>query len=610
MATDEEIIKGLRQELCVPDFWIEKEWQQWSVQNFDYEATRQNPGITRSVAHNDLSKDLNTLIKALNKSGRKTQRLKQMKLSLKTAHANSVNSHFWRVRAVKSAKLSDARFIARISRAVAEVLILFQTENLATATLTKIAKDVEPQDFNKRKHEEMTDNEECDQEENEEADGYDEENDNNGDYVTKKKHEKEDDKKEEFIDSIQKNIVISNNDARHELFKWAFKLQHKNEEYTPSNDAIDEILLKRDSNLDYLNHLSISILQNWVDNDEVLSHILRISLSGIIDLAHSWTAQYCKNVFPDARWSEFEELKYPLYNLTEESSDIYNNVMKILKNEDAQLGLERQPEHEALVYLSEKRHEYSVSMNNIYYLNGNESELECMEDCYSILKIAFRGSKYKFKLGEQACIESKTVREENEKAYANNENFDSAQNIMGRRIDLLLSSYETNVSSCEWKAENVSPSVARSQESKNLRVNASILEALLRLPHENNDSNRNSFVLMYSDWIGRDGCINTIVKEGNVFIVKKLGDVFIPKSVHEIDEEFKLTIKLLYTWKKNMDALVGLVLQGINKKRRDLKKAKMSVVNNNNEEPRFIFFTPKNNRTRPSELRERNPSED
>lgn len=107
-----------------------------------------------------------------------------------------------------------------------------------------------------------------------------------------------------------------------------------------------------------------------------------------------------------------------------------------------------------------------------------------MDGCYSILKNVFRGSKYKFKLGEQACIESKNVREENEKAYASNETLDSTRNIMGRRIDLLLSSFETNISSCEWKAENVSPSVARSQESKNLRVNASILEALLRLPHE------------------------------------------------------------------------------------------------------------------------------
>lgn len=76
-----------------------------------------------------------------------------------------------------------------------------------------------------------------------------------------------------------------------------------------------------------------------------------------------------------------------------------------------------------------------------------------MEGTYSVLKIAFRGSKYKFKLGEQACIESKTVREENEKAYASNETLDSTQNIMGRRIDLLLSSFQTNISSCEWKGK-------------------------------------------------------------------------------------------------------------------------------------------------------------
>ncbi|KAG1441519.1 hypothetical protein G6F56_011446 [Rhizopus delemar] len=118
-----------------------------------------------------------------------------------------------------------------------------------------------------------------------------------------------------------------------------------------------------------------------------------------------------------------------------------------------------------------------------------------MEGCYSILKTVFRGSKYKFKLVEQACIESKTVREENEKTYAGNETLGSTQNIMGRRIDLLLSSFETNVSSCEWKAENTSPSIARRQESKNFRVNAFILEALLRLPHEKSNNNRNPFYL-------------------------------------------------------------------------------------------------------------------
>ena len=66
------------------DFWDGTEWQQWSVQNFDYEATKQNPGISRLVAHNDLNKDLATLIMALDKNSRKAQRLKQIKLALKS----------------------------------------------------------------------------------------------------------------------------------------------------------------------------------------------------------------------------------------------------------------------------------------------------------------------------------------------------------------------------------------------------------------------------------------------------------------------------------------------------------------------------------------------
>lgn len=58
-----------------------------------------------------------------------------------------------------------------------------------------------------------------------------------------------------------------------------------------------------------------------------------------------------------------------------------------------------------------------------------------------------------------------------------------------------------------------------------------------------------------------------------------------------------------------MDVLVERILQGINKKKRDIKKAKMSLINNINEIPRYIFFTPKNDRTRPSEFRQ-NPFED
>jgi hypothetical protein len=104
-----------------------------------------------------------------------------------------------------------------------------------------------------------------------------------------------------------------------------------------------------------------------------------------------------------------------------------------------------------------------------------------MDGCYEILKTIFRGGVYKFRLGEQACIESKIVREENEQKYNDSSNVDTPKNIMGCKIDIILSSLQTNISSNEWKAENASPDVIIKQECKNAKVNASILEALYRL---------------------------------------------------------------------------------------------------------------------------------
>ncbi|KAI7853840.1 hypothetical protein BDC45DRAFT_441607, partial [Circinella umbellata] len=90
-----------------------------------------------------------------------------------------------------------------------------------------------------------------------------------------------------------------------------------------------------------------------------------------------------------------------------------------------------------------------------------ESELDCMEDGYSILKIIFRGKKYHFRMGEQACFGSKVVKEYNEANYSIGGIISATHNVMGRNIDLLVSSYELRISSCEWKAENVTPASIR-----------------------------------------------------------------------------------------------------------------------------------------------------
>ncbi|KAG1053272.1 hypothetical protein G6F43_004634 [Rhizopus delemar] len=190
------------------------------------------------------------------------------------------------------------------------------------------------------------------------------------------------------------------------------------------------------------------------------------------------TKRRCKSSVLEEQNLHYEEVKplsnltHSVYNLTQKSN-YYYETLQILKGEGQSSDYERQSGHEALIYLSEKKLEYrkkrldceELQMIEILEI-ADESELECMEGCCSILKTVFHGSKYKFKLGEQACIESKNVRAENEKTFGSSQTLDSIRNIMGRRIDLLLSSFETNISSCEWKAENVSPSVARSQESE------------------------------------------------------------------------------------------------------------------------------------------------
>ncbi|KAI9270621.1 hypothetical protein BDA99DRAFT_421240, partial [Phascolomyces articulosus] len=90
----------------------------------------------------------------------------------------------------------------------------------------------------------------------------------------------------------------------------------------------------------------------------------------------------------------------------------------------------------------------------------NESELDSMEDCYTVLKIVFRVPQYK---GEQVCAESKAVREQNGKDYSKGGVFSTTHYIMGRKIDLLVSSNNQNIPSCEWKADNVTSNTIRKQ---------------------------------------------------------------------------------------------------------------------------------------------------
>ncbi|GAA5806077.1 hypothetical protein HPULCUR_011605 [Helicostylum pulchrum] len=100
---------------------------------------------------------------------------------------------------------------------------------------------------------------------------------------------------------------------------------------TTTLDRLSDRERGNESNFEYCedNAQQQTIGRNWDESDDVLAQDLRLSLSGIIDIAHDWASRYIKPAFSDTRWSIFVNQSTPLYNLTEESSGMYNNVVAV-----------------------------------------------------------------------------------------------------------------------------------------------------------------------------------------------------------------------------------------------------------------------------------------
>ncbi|KAI7853441.1 hypothetical protein BDC45DRAFT_442175, partial [Circinella umbellata] len=92
------------------------------------------------------------------------------------------------------------------------------------------------------------------------------------------------------------------------------------------------------------------------------------------------------------------------------------------------------------------------------------SELDSMVVCYNILCIAFEDTDYKISLGEQASTETKKSRLHNKRLYGSDGSFAAVHNIIGRKIDALVTIEKIEISCCEWKAPNVTTTVIHEQQ--------------------------------------------------------------------------------------------------------------------------------------------------
>lgn len=101
--------------------------------------------------------------------------------------------------------------------------------------------------------------------------------------------------------------------------------------------------------------------------------------------------------------------------------------------------------------------------------------------------------------GETTCKASKDIAKTQEELFGDTIPLNKG---FGRRIDLLLSTHNAELSTNEWKRKKVSPEQCLIQQIKNIRMNKAILSKLHELPFSESEDN-NSLYTLSMDWIGK-----------------------------------------------------------------------------------------------------------
>lgn len=115
----------------------------------------------------------------------------------------------------------------------------------------------------------------------------------------------------------------------------------------------------------------------------------------------------------------------------------------------------------------------------------------------------------------------------------------------GRRIDLLVSGDDNEISSIEFKKGSASNDVSLYQQSKNIRINCCILNQIHLMTNSTKDTS------LYYDFVGRKGYLCQIFKYEDAYICQKIEDIYIPKSLLELDC-FRSSLKSLFGYKHHL----------------------------------------------------------
>ncbi|RCH82053.1 hypothetical protein CU098_000444, partial [Rhizopus stolonifer] len=181
----------------------------------------------------------------------------------------------------------------------------------------------------------------------------------------------------------------------------------------------------------------------------------------------------------------------------------------------------------------------------------------------SILDILLKDLNLDLLDGETTCKASKSIAKDHENIYGNNIPLNRG---FGRRIDLLLSTRNIELSTNEWKRKKVSQEQCLIQQAENIRMNKAILSKLLELPLSEDDS-KNVYTLGM-DWVGPRGYMFAVKKIDDIYIAKHINNLSVPEYLHQLPS-FIATLKNLYTWKNHHSNLQNTILTGMTAKEDD-----------------------------------------
>lgn len=180
----------------------------------------------------------------------------------------------------------------------------------------------------------------------------------------------------------------------------------------------------------------------------------------------------------------------------------------------------------------------------------------------NILDVLFEGYDIEIRSGENVCQSTCTV-------ISTNDSIDSG---FGRRIDILISnarySVETEYCAIEFKRQAADKRLLSHQQSKNIRVNGSILIDLSAKCKDND------IYLVYMSWWGAGGYIAGISRYNDINIVDQIATLHIPVDCIEIDD-FRDTVKYLYRLREHIPKQSQIVALSLFKKKENMQQSKL-----------------------------------